>query len=154
LYSVSINRNWFETCDCVAKVFCHQDNHILTDFIVADSSKVEGLLLKVSSQLKEAVANREEIQQHLLFDHDWLVAKLQAIKAQMEENNDFLPKLREAIEKCEGIKEFSQASKAAASTKKKLKKMLTKAENGLKDAQDFLSRVTTNKLQVTRNWNL
>ena len=40
----------------------------------------------------------------------------------MEENNDFLPKLREAIEKCEGIKEFSQASKAAASTKKKVEK--------------------------------
>lgn len=72
----------------------------------------------------------------------------------MEENNDFLPKLREAIEKCEGIKEFSQASKAAASTKKKVEKDVDQSSKRLKDAQDFLSRVTTNKLQVTRNWNL
>jgi len=66
----------------------------------------------------------------------------------MEENSEWLSKLHEAIDECEGMKKMSQATKAAASTKSKLEKMLNEAINELKEAQDFLKRVVAEKVQV------
>ena len=90
---------------------------------MTDASKGELQLVKVSNQLNEAVANREASQEHLTVDRDWLKAKLEETEAKIEENSEWLSKLREAIEACE----MSQATKAAASTKSKLKKMLNEA---------------------------
>ena len=107
--------------------------------------------MKVSNQLNEAVANREASQEHLTVDRDWLKAKLEETEAKIEENSEWLSKLREAIDVCEGMKKMSQATKAAASTKSKLKKMLNEAKNELKEAQDFLKRVVAGKVQVTNH---
>ena len=146
-----IIRNWCETCDCPAKPTSKQGNHKLTDLIVADSAKSESQLVKVSKQLNEAVANREASQEHLAEDRDWLKPKLEETEAKMGENSEWLSKLREAIYVCEGMKKMSQATKAAASTKSKLKKMKYEAKNELKEVQEFLKRVVAGKLQVTNN---
>ena len=108
-------------------------------------------MVKVSNQLNEAVANREESQDHLKEDRDWLKTKLEVTEAKMEENSNWLSKLREAIDVCEGMKELSQANKAAASTKIKLDKMLIEAKVELKEAQQFLNYVVAEKLQVTKS---
>ena len=143
-------RSWCETCEQLAKPICQQQDHKLTDF-VADASKVESQLVKVSNTLNEAVANREESQDHLTEDRDWLKAKLEETEGNMEENRGWLSKLREAIEIYEGMKELSQANKAAASTKIKLDKMLNGAKVELKEAQQFLNHAVAEKLQVTKS---
>ena len=135
----------------MARPTCQEGIHTLTDFIVADSAKGELMLVEVSSQLNKAVGNREESQGHLQTDIDWLRAKLQATEAKMEENIGCLSKLREAIDKCGDMKVLSQANKAAASTKKNLKKMLNEAKQSVKEAQEFLKHVIAEKLQVERN---
>lgn len=120
--------------------------------MASDSSKVERLLVKVARQLNEAVANREESQQHLLANRDWLKAKLEAVEAQLEENDRYLPKLRAAIDKCEAIKLMSQSNKALATIKKKLEKMFSEAKDGLKEAKEFLSGIVAGDMlhQVIR----
>lgn len=150
IFFSSINRFWCETCERVAKPNCHKGNHTLTNLVVADSLKVESQLVEVSNQLNEAVANREESQGHLKADCDWLRAKLIATEAKMEENSCCLSKLREAIDKCEDMKELSQANKAIVSIKIKLEKMFNEAKDRLKEAQEFLNRVAAEKLQVKK----
>lgn len=80
------------------------------------------MVVEVSNQLNEAVANRETSQEHLTEDRDWLKAKLKETEAKIEENSGCLSKLRDAIDKCEDIKELSQATKAAVFFKINLKK--------------------------------
>ena len=87
------------------------------------------MVVEVSNQLNEAVANRETSQEHLTEDRDWLKAKLKETEAKIEENSGCLSKLRVAIDKCEDIKELSQATKAAVSFKINLKKMLSPRSN-------------------------
>jgi len=67
----------------------------------------------------------------------------------MEENNDILSKLREAIERCEDMKKLPQGLKATASVNAKLKKMCNEANERLKKTQEFLNCVMDSKLQVT-----
>ena len=85
--------------------------------------------MKVFNQLNEAVANREESQELLTEDRDWLIAKLQAAEVQMEENSSCLSELRGAIDKYEGMKKMSQAHKTAAPTRKNLEKMFNVLRN-------------------------
>ena len=66
----------------------------------------------------------------------------------MEENRDCLSKLCEAFKMCEWMKQMSHATKAAASTKIKLDKLLNESKERLKEAQQFLKRVVAEKLQV------
>jgi ATP phosphoribosyltransferase len=68
----------------------------------------------------------------------------------MEEHSCCLSKLREAIDKCEDIKELSQAIKAIVKIKTKLEKMFNEAKDRLKEAQEFLNRVVAEKLQVKK----
>ena len=141
-------RFWCETCDFVAKTVCQQGNHTITNLVVADSTKVKSQLTQVSNHLNEAVANREESLDHLTEDRDWLIAKLQATEAKMEENSSCLLELCEAIEKCQVIRQLSDVNKAMVSIKNKLEKMSNEASDRLKEAQKFLSRVVSGKLQV------
>ena len=115
---------------------------------MADSTKVKSQLTQGFNQLNEAIANREESQEHLTEDRDWLRSKLQVIESKMEENSDCLLKLRETVDKWEDIQQLSDATKAMASIKLKLEKMLEDARNRQKEAQEFLSRVVSDKLQV------
>ena len=64
---------------------------------MADSTKVKSQLTQGFNQLNEAIANREESQEHLTEDRDWLRSKLQVIESKMEENSDCLA----AVEKTE-----------------------------------------------------
>ena len=73
-----------------------------------------------------------------------------ATEAKMEEHSCCLSKLREAIDKCEDIKELSQAIKAIVKIKTKLEKMFNEAKDRLKEAQEFLNRVVAEKLQVKK----
>ena len=104
--------------------------------------------MKVFNQLNEAVANREESQELLTEDRDWLRAKLQAAEVQMEENSSCLSELRGAIDKYEGMKKMSQAHKTAASTRKNLEKMFNEAKHRVKEAKEFLQHIVAGKLQV------
>ena len=107
------------------------------------------MVVELSNQLNEAVANREASQEHLTEDRDWLKAKLKQTEAKIEENSDCLSKLRDAIDKCEDMKELSQATKAAVSFKTNLENMLIEAKIKLKEAQEFLNRVVARKTKVT-----
>ena len=116
---------------------------------MADSTKVKSQLTQGFNQLNEAIVNREDSHEHLTEDRDWLRSKLQAIESKMEENSDCLLELRETMEKWEDIQQLSDANKAMASIKLKLEKMLEDARDRQKEAQKFLFRAVSDKLQVT-----
>ena len=115
---------------------------------MADSTQVKSQLTQGFNQLNEAIANREDSQEHLTEDRDWLRSKLQAIESKMEENSDCLLKLRETVDKWEDIQQLSDANKAMASIKLKLDKMLEDARDRQKEAQKFLFRAVSDKLKV------
>ena len=115
---------------------------------MADSTQVKSQLTQGFNQLNEAIANREESQEHLTEDRDWLRSKLQVIESKMEENSDCLLKLRETVDKWEDIQQLSDANKVMVSIKLKLDKMLEDARDRQKEAQKFLNRVVSDKLQV------
>ena len=102
------------------------------------------LVVLVESGAQEAFDKRNKGEEQLVVERDQLKVKLDAVVAQIEENNVHKEKLMAVIAKCEYMKRLPPAIKSTKFICKNLKQTLKEVEVEGKLADDFLKRTITN----------
>ena len=117
---------------------CKQKKHKITDFLTEEILEHDTLVVQVESGAQEALDKRNDGEGPLVVERDQLQARLNAVKAQIEENKVHKEKLVAVVAKCQKMKLLPPASKATAFIRKKLEENLKEVKEEIKRADSFL----------------
>ena len=124
----------------MASLLCHQEKHKMTDFLAKDVEEHDTLVVQVETKAEEAIEKREEGERPLVIEQDQLQAKLDAVKALIEENRVAKGKLRAVVAHCKEMKQLPSARKATAFMRKNLENKLKEVKKEVELADQFLKR--------------
>ena len=117
---------------------CKQKKHKITDFLTEEILEHDTLVVQVESGAQEALDKRNKGEEPLVVERDQLQARLNAVKAKIEENKVHKEKLVAVVAKCQKMKLLPPASKATAFIRKKLEENLKEVKAEIKQANSFL----------------
>ena len=135
-------RSWCQTCNVLIRPLCIQEKHKITDFITKDVEEHDTLVVQVESGAQEALDKRNKGEEPLLIERDHLQAKLDVVKAQIEENRVYKEKLMQVISECHRMKQMPSEKKVSAFIQKHLKKKLDEVKVEVNLANKFLQQRT------------
>ena len=101
------------------------------------------LVVQVESGAQEALDKRNKGEEPLVIEEDQLQARLNAVKAQIQENKVHKEKLVAVIANCQKMKQLPPARKTMGFILENLKENLKEVKNELKLADSFLKRTTS-----------
>ena len=100
------------------------------------------LVVQVKNGAQKAIGKREDGERPLVVEQNQLRTRLNAVEAQIEENQVAKEKLMAVIADCNEIKQLPAASKATVSVRKNLEKKLKEVKKEVQLADQFLKRTT------------
>ena len=109
------------------------------------------LVVQVESGAQEALDKRNEGEEPLVIEQDELQAKLDAVKAQIEENRVHKEKLIAVIADCHEMKQLPPERKGSSYLRENLKQTLMEVKEEVIMADSFLQRTKASKAEGQRD---
>ena len=115
----------------------------MIDFLSKDVEEHDTLVVQVESGAQEALDKRIKGEEPLVIERDQLRTKLDAVVAQIEENQIAKEKLMAVIATCQEMKQLLPERKGSSFIRENLKQTLKEVKEEVKMADSFLKRTTS-----------